>query len=122
MATSNNIQHNQMETIRIRKLNHAVLQIDCDSSTSAELREFFSFYVPGHKFMPAYRNRIWDGKIRLYNQITGELPAGLYPQILAFAESREYEIDIIETDYGNPNIGNKVDVNILMAFIEELNM
>ena len=122
MATSDNIQHNQMETIRIRKLNHAVLQIDCDNSTSAELREFFSFYVPGHKFMPAYRNRIWDGKIRLYNQITGELPAGLYPEILAFAESREYEIDIIETDYGNPNIGNKVDVNILMAFIEELNM
>ena len=63
MATSNNIKHNKMETIRVRKLNHAVLQIDCNSGTSAELRDFFSFYVPGYKFMPAYKNRVWDGKI-----------------------------------------------------------
>ena len=85
MATSNNIKHNKMETIRVRKLNHAVLQIDCNSGTSAELRDFFSFYVPGYKFMPAYKNRVWDGKIRLYNQITSELPAGLFPQVLKFA-------------------------------------
>ena len=122
MATSNNIKHNKMETIRVRKLNHAVLQIDCNSGTSAELRDFFSFYVPGYKFMPAYKNRVWDGKIRLYNQITSELPAGLFPQVLKFAESREYEVEVLESDYGSPNVGNPIDVDMLMAFIEDLNM
>ena len=83
-----------METIRVRKLNHSVIHVDCDRGIGAELREFFSFFVPGYKFMPAFRNRLWDGKIRLFNQITGEISAGLFPQILSFAESREYEVKI----------------------------
>ena len=111
-----------METIRVRKLNHSVLHLECDSGVGAELRDFFSFYVPGYKFMPAYRNRMWDGKIRLFNQITGQLPAGLYPQILTFAESREYEIEIEETEYGNPNEGNKINVDFLMSFIKSLKL
>ena len=122
MAAPDYIEHNQMETIRIRKLNHATLFLECDRSISAELREFFSFYVPGYRFMPAYKNRMWDGKIRLYNQITGELPAGLWPQVLSFAESREYEIDIEETEYGSPNEGNPVNADFMMKFIEALKL
>ena len=111
-----------METIRVRKLNHSILKVDCDRGVGAELREFFSFYVPGYKFMPAYRNRLWDGKIRLYNQITGEISAGLFPQILSFAESREYEIDIEESEYGSPNEGNKINPDFMMKFIDALNL
>ena len=122
MATPNYIEHNKMETIRVRKLNHATLRVECERGVGAELREFFSFYVPGYKFMPAYRNRLWDGKIRLYNQITGEISAGLFPQILSFAERREYEIEIEETDYGNPNVGNTVDAKFMMKFIEALKL
>ena len=79
-----------METIRVRKLNHANLHIQCDSGTAQELNEFFSFYVPGYKFMPAFRNRMWDGKIRLFTVMSGELPAGLYEHLLQFAEQRDY--------------------------------
>ena len=49
-----------------------------DSGIVMELSEFFTFYVPGYKFVPSYRNKLWDGKIRLYNQITGEISAGLF--------------------------------------------
>ena len=72
--------------------------------------------------MPAYRNRLWDGKIRLYNQITGEISAGLFPQIISFAESREYKIDIEESDYGSPNEGNKIDPEFMMKFIKALKL
>lgn len=122
MATSNNIEHNQMETIRVRKLNHSTIHLMCDRSVSTELREFFSFFVPGYRFMPAYRNRIWDGKIRLFNQTTGEIPAGLFPQILAFAESREYELDIDDSEYGNPNEGNAINADFMMKFVEALKL
>lgn len=122
MATSNYIEHNQMETIRVRKLNHSTIHLMCDRSVSTELREFFSFFVPGYKFMPAYRNRIWDGKIRLYNQTTGEIPAGLFPQVLAFAESREYELEIDESEYGNPNEGNPINADFMMKFVEALKL
>ena len=122
MATPNYIEHNQMETIRVRKLNHSIIHLECDRSVGAELREFFSFYVPGYRFMPAYRNRMWDGKIRLYNQTTGQIPAGLFPQILSFAESREYELEIEETEYGNPNEGNSINVDFMMKYIEALKL
>ena len=111
-----------METIRVRKLNHSVIHVDCDRGIGAELREFFSFFVPGYKFMPAFRNRLWDGKIRLFNQITGEISAGLFPQILSFAESREYEVEIMESDYGSPNEGNKINPEFMMKFIDALKL
>ena len=71
-----------MESLIVKKVNETFLHIECEPSTERELSEHFCFYVPGYKFMPAYKNRVWDGKIRLYNQITSELPAGLFPQIL----------------------------------------
>ena len=76
-----------METIRIRKLNHANLHVQCDWGQAAEIKEFFSFYVPGYKFMPAFKRRIWDGKIRLFDSNTGELPAGLIHHLVKFIET-----------------------------------
>ena len=109
-----------METIRVRKLNHANLHITCESGTAQELNEFFSFYVPGYKFMPAFRSRMWDGKIRLFSIMSGELPAGLYPHLLQFAEQREYEVVCDDSRYGKPDDHNKIDVKELYEYIKNL--
>ena len=47
--------------MHISKKNEVYLKIESDPSVSQELSEFFTFEVPGAKFMPTYRNRIWDG-------------------------------------------------------------
>jgi superfamily II DNA or RNA helicase len=57
-----------------------------------ELSEFFTFEVPGAKFMPAVRNRIWDGKIRLYNVNTQQIYVGLLEHIKRFAKERDYKV------------------------------
>ena len=57
-----------------------------------ELSEFFTFYVPGYKFVPSYRNKLWDGKIRLYDTRNYTLPSGLLYHVEKFAESRNYTI------------------------------
>jgi len=111
-----------MEILKVAKLNHANLRIQCESGTAQELNEFFSFYVPGYKFMPMYRNRLWDGKIRLFSIMSGELPAGLYEHLLQFAEQREYEVIVDETAYGKPDNYNQVNVKELYNFIQSLNM
>jgi len=72
--------------------------------------------------MPAFRNRLWDGKIRLFNQITGHISAGLFPQIVSFAESREYEVKVMESDYGDPSVGNKINPEFMMKFIDALKL
>ena len=55
-------------TVIVEKKNDVYLTIDAEPNVSRELSEFFTFEVPGFKFMPAYRNRVWDGKIRLFSQ------------------------------------------------------
>ena len=72
--------------------------------------------------MPVYRNRLWDGKIRLFSIMSGELPAGLYEHLLQFAEQREYEVIVDETAYGKPDNYNQVNVKELYNFIQSLNM
>ena len=81
-----------METLILEKKDEVYLTVDADPSIQRELSEFFTFYVPGYKFMPAFRNRMWDGKIRMFNQKTKEIYFGLYPYIKAFAEERDYNV------------------------------
>jgi superfamily II DNA or RNA helicase len=108
-----------MDIIRIRKKNHAFLHVDCEPSVANELCDFFTFYVPGYKFMPAYKNKMWDGKIRLFDTRTKELYAGLYAYVEEFAnaEGREYRIELEHDDYyGLP----KTDTVIDMSFMKDL--
>lgn len=108
------------ETIRLKKKNHAYLQIDTDDrGVLAELSEFFTFYVPGYKFMPSYKNRVWDGKIRLIDNRTNEIYAGLYDYIEAFAaaDGRGYTIeDLDDPVYGPPRSVQDPD----LSFVEDI--
>ena len=63
-----------------------------DSGIVMELSEFFTFYVPGYKFVPSYRNKLWDGKIRLYDTRNYTLPSGLLYHVEKFADERGYRI------------------------------
>ena len=75
--------------IKIKKKNHAMIVIDSEPSVLNELSDFFTFYVPGYKFMPAYKNKVWDGKIRLFDIRTHELYAGLYRYVKEFAKYQD---------------------------------
>ena len=66
----------------ISKKNEVYLVLDdLDPSTKQELTEFFTFEVPGAKFMPQFKNRMWDGKIRLFSPATGQIYVGLLSYI-----------------------------------------
>lgn len=91
-----------MEELSVKLTNYSMMNIDCSRGVAQELSEYFSFYVPGYKFMPAYKNKMWDGKIRLFNSITGELSAGLYGYLTKFAADRSYTIDTVSSSYGLP--------------------
>lgn len=82
-----------MDKLVISKLNEVYLKVLCEPSIAQELNDYFTFDVPGAKFMPAYRNKIWDGKIRLYNLLTQTLYAGLIRYVEEFCKSRKYELE-----------------------------
>lgn len=84
-----------MSDIHVSKINEVYLKIHCeDKGVLRELSEFFTFRVPGYQFTPAYKNKIWDGFIRLFNLNTRQLYVGLYYHLLTFAnaEGRNYTV------------------------------
>ena len=90
-----------METITIQKKNEVFLNIQTDPSIEMELSEHFQFFVPGYKFMPAYRNRMWDGKIRLFDSRKKTLYCGLHKYLREFCDVRDYKLEVIESpQYG----------------------
>jgi superfamily II DNA or RNA helicase len=83
-----------MDKIKITKLNEAYIHIECERNLAQELSDFFTFYVPGYQFMPAYKNKLWDGKLRLYDLRSNTMYHGLVPYIEKFCEERQYELEM----------------------------
>lgn len=83
------------ELVTLSKVNETFIKVDCSGGIRQELNEFFSFYAPGYKFMPLYKNKMWDGKIRLFNK-NSTIYTGLLPYIVSFCKDREYEIEVAE--------------------------
>lgn len=111
-----------MSDIIVGLKDYSMLKISCERGVAAELSDYFSFFVPGYKFMPAYKNRAWDGKIKLYNSLQGELNAGLFTYLIEFCKDRGYTIDVEETDYGFPFAKSKVDDDLLREFYGHLKL
>ena len=102
--------------IVISKLNEVYAKITCEKHIAQELSEFFCFFVPGYQFVPAFRNRIWDGKIRLYNLQTSQLYLGLLDYVETFCESRGYTLE------NELNIEDEYSLYHAKKFIKELDI
>jgi superfamily II DNA or RNA helicase len=82
-----------MTNICVHKVDESTLKLSStDSGVLRELSEHFTFFAEGYKFVPSYRNKLWDGRIRLYNTKTSTLPYGLLFDVLKFAQTRSYEV------------------------------
>ena len=77
--------------MKISKLNEVYLTLEVDDSLEKELSDYFTFEVPGAKFMPHYRKKLWDGKIRLYSPHNGRIYVGLLPYIKDFCSRNSIE-------------------------------
>jgi len=110
-----------MDKVIVKKKNESFLSIEADSGIQMELAEHFSFYVPGYKFMPAYRNKIWDGKIRLFDLRQKTLYTGLFQYIDEFCKARDYELEVEGSKFfGRPDTIQ--DISDLDDFLTTLNI
>ena len=104
--------------IKARKKDEAKVILESeDSGILMELSEYFTFYAEGYRFMPAYRNKMWDGKIRLFDLRSQTIPYGLLKRVAEFCYERGYELKI------DPTLKNHIDnKNTLEDFIKSLNI
>ena len=88
-----------MSHLVISKKNEVYLQVKSEPHVYYELSDYFTFDVPGAKFMPQYRNKYWDGKIRLFSNHNGEMYVGLLDKLIKFCEDHDYTYEFIESEY-----------------------
>jgi len=104
--------------LSISKKNEVYVKITCEKHLAQELSEYFTFFVPGYQFVPAYRNRIWDGKIRLFSLQGFTLYIGLLSYVESFCEERGYTCELQD----NLDVEAEYSVYHAKKFIEELNI
>jgi len=103
--------------MRISKKNEIYLILDdLDPSTKQELTEFFTFEVPGAKFMPQFKNRMWDGKIRLFSPVTGQIYVGLLSYIKHYCSKNRIEYILEDGVEDEKN----VERSVVSGFVKSL--
>jgi len=107
-----------MSDLLINKVNEVYLKVTCEKHFAKELSEYFTFFVPGYQFVPAYRNRIWDGKIRLFDLRNNCLYIGLLSYLQLFCKERNYTFEIQD----NLDVQDEFSVYHAQKFAESLNL
>ena len=90
------------DQVYITKVDESYVRIEASRTILMELSERFSFTVPNANFIPAVKNRFWDGKIRLLDLRSGKLYLGLHTHVKKFCEQNGYECiykDPIDAEY-----------------------
>ena len=100
-----------MSDLTITKKNEVFLKIVSEPHVAHELSDQFTFEIPGAKFMPQYRKRHWDGKIRLFNLQTGEIYVGLLDKVVSFCKHHKYEYKFEDSKY----FGTPFEVNEMIS-------
>ena len=81
------------DIINVEVKNAVHLIVRADPGTAMEISEYFSFKPAGYEWSPAYKNRMWDGVIRLYQPLRPVLYVGLFPRLKKFCEDRGYTLN-----------------------------
>jgi len=80
--------------IVITKSDEVFLKINCEEGLAYELYDYFSFFVPGFQYMPLFKQKLWDGKVRLFSARTHLLYYGLLTHLIQFCTERKYKFHV----------------------------
>jgi len=94
--------------IEIERFNESYIKIHCDDNIAQELGDYFTFEVPGARFIPAVRKKRWDGKIRLFNSGTHHIYTGLIDYVREFSKQNNYEV-ILKSNFDDEEVNFDVE-------------
>jgi len=92
------------------------LKVQCDESIAWELRDAFSFRPPGFQFVPSYKQKLWDGYLRLFNPATRVIYRGLAPQVTQWITDRGYTYE-----YADEDLDTSFSIEEAKEFVDALN-
>lgn len=102
-------------TVIIEHVDHVYMKIDAEKFILKEISEFFTFRVPNCHFHPAYKKRLWNGNIYLFNTHTNTLYCGLLEHLVKFLEFKKYDVVIDKRIQEKNNITDEELENYLKS-------
>jgi len=105
------------DKVVITNVDEVYVHIKCSEGAAHELREHFTFQVPGYQFSPQFKAKLWDGKIRLFDLRTRHIYRGLVPYIAKFCEQIGYE-----WEYENEEYDEEFSIAEAMEFSKSLGL
>jgi superfamily II DNA or RNA helicase len=84
--------------VKIEKVDNIYARIEAENSILQEMSDFFTFSTPGYQFSPAFKNRHWDGRIRLLNLKTSQIYLGLVSYVKQFCKQNNYSWEYLDED------------------------
>jgi hypothetical protein len=106
-----------MADVHLKHVNSVYIKVEAEPGIMREISDEFTFFAQNYKFHPKYKSRMWDGKIRLLNNLNGLIYAGLAKKIKKFCDARDY-IMTFDDELTYDNISEKE----LKDFIKTLNL
>lgn len=103
----------------ISKIDDTYIRVDCENHIASQLSDHFCFAVPGYQFMPAYKNKEWDGNIRLFSYHNRRLYYGLASHVHTFCEDRGYDLAVEDDELCTEN---EFTMHDAWEFVESLNL
>ncbi len=110
--------------ITVSKFNESYIHVDSDDrGILQELADHMTFDVPGAKFTPKFKMKIWDGKIRLFSLQNRCLYAGLYQKLQEWAKNCNYAVQVVDSkQYKTPDFKNDVTPESVHKFVDALDI
>lgn len=91
------------DVLIIKKINDVYVKLIGEDHLIRQIADHFTFFVPGYKHNPLYKNRVWDGKIRLVNYGTKMVFYGLISEIKELGQKHDFEVEL-HFDYSENEI------------------
>ena len=108
-----------MSDILIQKVDEVYIKLRCEQHILQELSDHFTFEVPGARFSPSYKNKFWDGKIRLLDLRSNTIYSGLLGRVRSFCDTMGYTYKV------DPKLSpdrSSLSVASINSFIEKLKL
>ena len=108
--------------IYVEQVDDVNIRVFSEAGIEQELSNFFTFEVPGAKFTPKYKARIWDGKIRLYDLHRKTLYAGLLNYVREFANRNGYQFILTPNKEYKPLKNNNLTYDQVEEYAHSLEL
>lgn len=80
--------------MKLEKVNEVQMRVYGDMNELATLRQELSFFVPGAQYSPAFKNKVWNGKISYLDGKNRTVPIGLFDLVKTCCENWKLPLEL----------------------------